>query len=79
MMCLYKQNGILHSVLHLPQEEINWAADCVVFWLRLELGSMAQWIKNPSAMQETQEMWVRPLGQEDPLEEKMATHCSTHT
>ena len=25
-------------------------------------------------MQETQEMWVRPLGWEDPLEEEMATH-----
>ena len=25
-------------------------------------------------MQETQETWVRSLGQEDPLEEKMATH-----
>ena len=24
--------------------------------------------------QETQEMWVRSLGQEDPLEEEMATH-----
>ena len=28
-------------------------------------------------MQETQEMWVRSLGQEDPLEEEMATHSST--
>ena len=28
-------------------------------------------VKNPSAMQET---WVRSLGQEDPLEESMATH-----
>ena len=27
-------------------------------------------------MQETQEMWVRPLGWEDPLEEGMATHSS---
>ena len=27
-------------------------------------------------MQETQEMWVLYLGQEDPLEEKMATHSS---
>ena len=27
-------------------------------------------------MQETQEMWVRSLGQEDPLEEEMATHSS---
>jgi len=27
-------------------------------------------------MQETQERWVRSLGQEDPLEEGMATHSS---
>ena len=30
-------------------------------------------MKNLSAMQET---WVRSLGQEDPLEESMATHSS---
>ena len=33
-------------------------------------------VKNPPAMQETQEMWVRPLGQEEPLEEGIATHSS---
>ena len=27
-------------------------------------------------MQETQEMWVQPLGWEDPLEKEMATHSS---
>ena len=27
-------------------------------------------------MQETEETWVRPLGREDPLEEKMTTHSS---
>ena len=27
-------------------------------------------------MQENQEMWVRSLGQEDPLEEELATHSS---
>ena len=27
-------------------------------------------------MQETQETWLRPLVQEDPLEEEMATHSS---
>ena len=27
-------------------------------------------------MQETQETWVQSLGQEDPLEEGMATHSS---
>ena len=37
---------------------------------------MDQWVKNPLAMQETQEMWVRSLGQEDPLEEEMTTHSS---
>ena len=29
---------------------------------------MAQRVKNPVAMQETQEMWVQSLGWEDPLE-----------
>ena len=28
-------------------------------------------------MQETEETWVRSLGQEGPLEEEMATHSST--
>ena len=34
---------------------------------------VAQTVKNLSAMWET---WVRSLGQEDPLEEGMATHSS---
>ena len=33
-------------------------------------------VKNPPAMQDMQEMWVRSLGQDDPLEEEMATHSS---
>ena len=33
-------------------------------------------VKNPPAMQETQEMQIRSLGLEDPLEEGMATHSS---
>ena len=36
----------------------------------------AQQIKNLSAMQEMQETRVRSLGQEDPLEEGIATHSS---
>ena len=36
----------------------------------------AQRVKNLPAKQETQEMLVRFLGQEDPLEEGMATHSS---
>ena len=33
-------------------------------------------VKNLPAMQETQEMWVQPMGWEDPLEKEMATHSS---
>ena len=39
--------------------------------LLLGLPLVAQTLKNPPAMQETQ---VRPLGWEDPLEKGMATH-----
>ena len=35
---------------------------------------VAQPVKNPPARQETQETRVQPLGQEDPLEEGIATH-----
>ena len=40
---------------------------------------MAQQVKNSPAVQETQETRVRFLGQQDPLEEGMATHFSTLT
>ena len=35
---------------------------------------MAQPVKNPPLMRETQEMRVQPLIREDSLQEKMATH-----
>ena len=35
---------------------------------------VAQTVKRLPAMRET---WVQSLGQEDPLEKEMATHCST--
>ena len=37
---------------------------------------MAQWVKNLPAMQEIQKMRVQSLGQEDPLEEGMASYSS---
>ena len=40
-----------------------------LFWASL----VARLVKNLPAMWET---WVRPLGQEDPLEKEMATHFS---
>ena len=33
-------------------------------------------VKNPPAMQETQEVWVPSLGRGDPLGKKVATHSS---
>ena len=33
-------------------------------------------VKNSPTMQEMQEMWVRSLGGEDPLEKEMETHSS---
>ena len=33
-------------------------------------------VKNLPAIQETQEIWVQSLTQEDPLEQDMATHSS---
>ena len=43
----------------------------------MDINHMAQVVKNPPAMPETQETWVQSLGQEDPLEKEMATHTST--
>ena len=37
---------------------------------------MAQVVKHPPAMQETQKTWVQSLGWKDPLEKEMATHSS---
>ena len=44
----------------------------VSFWV----SQVAQWVKTPPAMQETQEMQAQSLGQEDLMEEDMATHSS---
>ena len=56
------------------ESEESWL---ILFWIYRSppgVSQMAQWVKNPSAMQETP---VRFLGQEDPLEEGMATHSRT--
>ena len=37
---------------------------------------MAQWVKNPIAVQEVQKTQVQSLGQEDPLEEDVAARSS---
>ena len=42
----------------------------------MRASQVAQWVKNPPAMQEPQETRVRSLGGEDPLEKEMATQPS---
>ena len=52
----------------------------VLIYLRVFSVLQLPWwlsVKNLPAMQETQETWVRSLGQEDPLEEKVVTYSST--
>ena len=44
--------------------------------LALTQSQVAQWVKNLPAVLEMKQTWVRSLGQEDPLEEGMATHSS---
>ena len=48
----------------------------LIFFIYPSASPMAQWVKNLPAVQETQEMQVQSLGQEELLEKKMATHSS---
>ena len=59
--------GLIPGLGRSPGEEIGYSFQ--YSWASL----VAQMVKNLPAMWET---WVRSLGQEDPLEEGMATHSS---
>ena len=48
----------------------------IISFIFTSTSPMARWIKNLPAVQETQEMWVQSLDQEEPLEKKMATYSS---
>ena len=43
---------------------------------KIQASQLAQGVKNPPAMQETQEMRVRSVSWKDPLEEGVETHSS---
>ena len=55
-----KRENIININNTIPSTSIVWAS------------LVAQIVKNLPAMQET---WVQSLGEEDPLEKEMATHC----
>ena len=50
---------------------LTWHSFLLLFWMLASL--VAQTVRNPPAMQA---IWVRTLGQEDPLEKGMAFHSS---
>ena len=55
----------------------NWATgEANPTYTVLQTTQMAPQVNNLPAMQETEEMRVRPLGGRDPLEREMATHSS---
>ena len=67
-MVLFFSDGLVLSTGFLEKERPDLAF----------AGFHGVWLsdKNPPAMQDTWEKWVRSLGREDPLEEEMATYSS---
>ena len=63
---LLMYNPVMKTNGKLKEEEYSWAT------------GLPQWLSNKesTAVQETQDMWIRSLDLEDPLEEGMATHSS---
>ena len=63
-------NHTAHAEAELGPSDMHWAS------VLMDINHMAQVVKNPPAMPETQESWVQSLGQEVSLEKEMATHSS---
>ena len=66
---VFNSSRTLHSVKH----NCYFIYSIVLFISHIQAFLVAQMVKNLPAMQKT---WVQPLGQEDPLEKRMATHSS---
>ena len=62
-------NPLQYSCLKNPMDRGAW-------WARAQGFPGGLVVKNPPAMQDIQETWVRALGWEDPLEEEMAPRSS---
>ena len=52
---------------------VPWIFILTMYKVPTRASQVAETVRNPPAMQET---WVQSLGQEDTLEEEMATHSS---
>ena len=62
--CIYR-NSTQHSVMTYMRKESKKKSGYMYMYVA---SLMAQWIKNPPAMQELQETWVQSLDEEDTLE-----------
>ena len=47
-----------------------------LLWIIFRTSLVTHWLRTCLPVQETEEMWVQSLGQEDPLKEEMATHSN---
>ena len=66
-----------HAAIHGVAKSRTWLSDWTELnWWRHQASQVALVVKNPPANAGDIEMWVWSLGQEDPLEEGMATHSS---
>ena len=65
---------LVHLEKHFVTKPLTQLHCLVKTELTNSFSQVAQAVKNPLAMQETQETGVLSLGQEDPLEYEMATH-----
>ena len=68
---------MLSTVLKVSTGVTSHCVTTVILHIQIRKASlMAQQVKNLPAMQKTQETQVQSLGQEDPLEKRMATPSS---
>ena len=77
-MYLFKAILLIQPSKNLEKKHSSLVLHIMVPAYLSSASQVAQWVKNPPAMQETQEMQIQFLGQEDPLEEGTATHSNTY-
>ena len=70
------QSIFFKKIFYLVSNWLSWVLAVGSFVVTQTAKFGNQWIKNPPAMQETQETWVHSLVQEEPLEKDMANHSS---
>ena len=73
---MYASKLYIISIIHLTMKSLSAPENNYPVVPIIQASPVAQEEKCPPEKQEMQETQVLPLGQEDPLEEEMATHSS---